>query len=267
MNMFYKLNLVNMIYIDIETTMKERKYSDLDERMRSAWRYKFKRDKDVQAELDNVKSAVNTTILYRFETENDIYNRLWIESAALYPEFSKVITISMGGYGQDGKFHVKSYYEGGEYNNLLITGEVELLDVFTMVINNAKYKNKTLIAHNGKGFDYPFMIKRYLINNMTPPACLWIYGKKPWEVTLLDSAEVWQFGSRGYSSLDTISAAFGLPSPKGVMDGSEVWKYYYDVEGGKHKIAKYCNNDVISLAQVMYSIMPDENLTIPIFEE
>lgn len=260
MSMFYSLNLVNMIYIDIETTMIKRDFTELDERTKSAWRYRFKRNEKVQEEL--------ATLLPNEEDEEDkIYSELWVEQAALYPEFSKVITISIGGYDQEGKFHVKAYYEGGKYGEKDITNEIELLDVFTTVITNVKYNNKTLIAHNGKGFDYPFLIKRYLINNMIPPKILHIYGKKPWEVTLLDSAEVWQLGSRGYSSLDTISAAFGLPSPKGVMDGSEVWKYYYDVEGGKHKIAKYCNNDVISLAQVMYSIMPDENLTIPEFEE
>ena len=258
MSMFYKLSLTNMIYIDVETTMIKRNFSDLPQRIQDAWKYKFKRDKKIQEEIEDID---------KIKTK-EIFTRLWTEQAALYPEFAKIICISIGGYDQDGKFHVKAYHEGMKHGtDEIITNEIEILKIFKYVLDNPKYNNKTLIAHNGKGFDYPFLIKRYLVNGMTPPKCLHIYGKKPWEITLLDSQEIWQFGSRSYTSLDTIASVFGLPSPKKDMDGSEVWKFYYDLENGKEKIGEYCNNDVISLAQVMLAMVGNKDLEQPKFVE
>lgn len=250
MNMFYNLNLKNLIYMDIETVMITKDLEDAPERIRGLWE---KKNKHVEPLISG-------------KERKDYLCDLWKQKASLYPEFAKIVCISVGGYGENG-FHVKDYREGISHEGSIIENEIGIIQAFNSVLDNPKYSNMTPIAHNGKNFDYPFLIKRSLINGIIPNKFLWIYGKKPWEVNLLDSQEIWAFGSYGSrTSLDTIAASLGLPSPKKDMDGSEVWKYYYEMEnGGKEAIGKYCNNDVISLAQVMLSIVGDDDLEQPEF--
>jgi len=75
-------------------------------------------------------------------------------------------------------------------------------------------------------------------------------GKKPWEVPLLDTLELWKFGDyKAFTSLNLLAVIFGLPSPKQDMDGSKVGETYWqnrDLE----KIVKYCCTDVVTLANV-----------------
>ncbi|HXB13352.1 MAG TPA: 3'-5' exonuclease, partial [Bacteroidia bacterium] len=89
-----------------------------------------------------------------------------------------------------------------------------------------------------------------LINKLSIPSMLDNGGKKPWEVPLLDTLELWKFGDyKAFTSLNLLAVIFGLPSPKQDMDGSKVGETYWqnrDLE----KIVKYCCTDVVTLANV-----------------
>jgi hypothetical protein len=66
----------------------------------------------------------------------------------------------------------------------------------------------------------------------------------------LDTMEMWKFGDyKHYTSLDLLLALFDIPSSKGVMDGSKVNQVYYREKDLK-KIAEYCVNDVVAIAQL-----------------
>jgi hypothetical protein len=89
-----------------------------------------------------------------------------------------------------------------------------------------------------------------LINGVAHPVILNQSGRKPWEVTHLDTMEMWKFGDyKHYTSLDLLAAIFDIPSSKGVMDGSKVNEVYYK-EKNLEKIADYCLGDVIAIAQL-----------------
>ena len=92
-----------------------------------------------------------------------------------------------------------------------------------------KLGNSTkLCAHNGKEFDFPYLCRRLLINNLALPNLLNLAGKKPWDVPHLDTLELWKFGDyKHYTSLDLLTAIFNIPSSKGDMDGSMVNSVYY----------------------------------------
>ena len=50
------------------------------------------------------------------------------------------------------------------------------------------------MCHNAKEFDFPFLSKRILINDLKLPKLLNIAGKKPWELNHLDTMDLWRFG-------------------------------------------------------------------------
>lgn len=107
-----------------------------------------------------------------------------------------------------------------------------------------------LCAHNGKEFDFPFLCRRFLINNIALPGILRIQGLKPWEVKHIDTLDLWKFGDhKNYTSLNLLAQVFGIPSPKENMDGSMVASAYYEEKNLK-KIADYCKKDVITLARI-----------------
>ena len=60
----------------------------------------------------------------------------------------------------------------------------------------------------------------------------------------------WKFGDyKHFTSLDLLAALFDVESSKDDIDGSQVYKVYYQ-ENNLERIAKYCKRDVMVLAQV-----------------
>jgi predicted PolB exonuclease-like 3'-5' exonuclease len=108
-----------------------------------------------------------------------------------------------------------------------------------------------LCAHNGKEFDFPFLARRYLINELELPYCLDLAGKKPWEVQHLDTMNLWKFGDyKHYTSLDLLTHAFNIPSPKSTIDGSDVARLFYE-EKNYEAIKNYCEDDVIAMSRLL----------------
>jgi len=94
-----------------------------------------------------------------------------------------------------------------------------------------------------------------IINRLTIPDLLDNAGKKPWEVKLLDTMDLWKFGDyKNYTSLDLLTAVLGIPTPKDDIDGSMVAGIYYN-EKDLARIAKYCEKDVVAIAQVLLCFM------------
>ncbi len=88
---------------------------------------------------------------------------------------------------------------------------------------------KYLCAHNGKEFDYPYLCRRMIINDECIPALLSISGKKPWEVNLLDTMDLWKFGDyKNYISLHLLSHVLNIPTSKDDIDGSMVGHVYWN---------------------------------------
>jgi len=104
-----------------------------------------------------------------------------------------------------------------------------------------------------------------LINSIALPSILQISGKKPWEITFIDTLEMWKFGDyKNYTSLKLLTAVFGIPTPKDDIDGSQVAEVYYK-EKNINRIAHYCQKDVVATAQVFLrmnslNIIKDENI-------
>lgn len=218
----YPIN--NILFLDIETVPQHASYDQVPTDWRELW------SKKAEILLRNRED----------ETVESIYNR-----AGIYAEFGKIICISCGiiqGSGDARKIVLKSF--AGDNESLL------LHEFSEMVRKWSPNEPKFLCAHNGKEFDFPFLCRRLIINGLPIPPLLNMSGKKPWEVSHLDTMELWKFGDfKNYTSLNLLAHSLGIPTPKDDIDGSMVWEVYWKNKD-LARIVTYCQKDVITVAQV-----------------
>ena len=214
--MLEDISLENVLFLDIETAPLTYHYKNLEESAKKMWDTKF-----------------------RFQPETPEINYI---KAGIFAEFAKIICISVGAM-KSGQLRLKSFY--GDDETELLKG------YFSLVNSRYDYAGALLCAHNGKEFDFPFICRRALINGLKIPAILNIAGKKPWEVKHLDTMELWKFGDyKNYTSLNLLAMAFGIPTPKDDIDGSDVARVYWE-EKNLTRIVTYCQKDVLTVAQVL----------------
>ena len=71
---------------------------------------------------------------------------------------------------------------------------------------------------------------------------------------------LWKFGDfKHYTSLNLLTNILGIASPKEDIDGSQVAQVYYK-DNDLDRIAKYCENDTLAVAQVYLRLMHFEIL-------
>ena len=231
--MLEKIKEENILFLDIETAAQRQFYSDLDDRFKDLWAKKMR---------------------WYIEKEEKTAEELY-EKAAIWAEFGKIICISVGfivGQNNQRVLRIKSFYGHDEKH---------LLENFAFLLNNHFNRDRHLLcAHNGKEFDFPYISRRMLVNEVKLPRILDIAGKKPWEVNHIDTMELWKFGDiKHYTSLDLLAAIFNIPSPKNQFDGSQVNKIYWE-EGDLPKIADYCQKDVITICKLFLKLKGDTSI-------
>lgn len=222
----YPIN--DIIFLDIETVPQFSAYDQLQEPWKSLW---------------NIKAG-HLLRNKEDETIETVYPR-----AGIYAEFGKIICISCGflhGDAEEKKISIKSY--AGDNESLLLYEFAEML-------KKPGNKDRYLCAHNGKEFDFPYICRRMIINNIPIPASLDIAGKKPWEVKHLDTMELWKFGDyKSYTSLNLLAHCLGIPTPKDDIDGSMVWEVYWK-DKDINRIVNYCQKDVVTVIDVLLRMM------------
>ncbi len=234
------IDLTNILFLDLETVPMSHTFEELPENLKPLWEIKAQRIQKLE--------------------EDKTIQEIFFERAGIYSEFGKIICASAGFFRLENgslTFRVKAFYGHDEK---------ALLEDFSTLLN--QYFNTSghcLCAHNGKEFDFPYLSRRMLINNVKIPLLLNNQGKKPWEVPLLDTMELWKFGDiKNYTSLALLAAVFDIPSPKDDIDGSQVADVYYN-KNEIERIAAYCNKDVITTARLYLKLtqnndIKDENI-------
>ena len=218
-----------MLFFDIETAPAAASLDGLTSDLQRVWRAHA--EKQAARDGDAIDAA-------------DRFNR----EAGLLAEYGRVVSIALGKLERDG--------DAGE-QKLSVCGfasqdERQLLATFARACDGRD--PCCLVGHHIKGFDMPFLGRRMLIHGMRLPRALDIRGAKPWEIPHLDTMELWRFGDRAWVKLDVLAAAFGLPSSKSDLDGSQVRDAYWN-DGDLERIARYCAADVATTAQVFRRLM------------
>lgn len=230
-------DLKNVLVLDIETVPQYAAYEELPEEIKEFWIHKMRRD---------ISEGL---------TAEETYDK-----AGIYAEFGKIVCISVGAFYTENetlKFRLKSYYGDDEKT---------ILSEFSEMLNKAYYKEEhTICGHNSKEFDFPYIARRCLINGIPIPFKLDNAGKKPWDVKLLDTMELWKFGDyKSYTSMNLLASVLGIRSPKDDIDGSQVGGVYWKEKNVK-RIMEYCQKDVVTVAQVLLrfkgmDLLSDENI-------
>jgi uncharacterized protein YprB with RNaseH-like and TPR domain len=225
--MLDNIKIEDVMFLDIETVPASSSYELLNPAMQNLWDKKSRQFRTAD------------------QTSQDVYER-----AGIYSEFGKIICISVGLIREKNPFifRLKSFFGKDEKS---------LLTEFSGMISKFFRTNKEalLCAHNGKEFDFPYIARRMIVNGLIIPEILDNAGKKPWEIKLLDTMDLWKFGDyKNYTSLDLLTSILGIPTPKDDIDGSMVASIFYN-EDDIHRIAHYCEKDVIAIARVLLRFM------------
>ncbi len=221
--MLEKIKLQNILFLDIETVPETENFNDLSETKQLLFAEKTKYQRKEE-----------------FTPEN------FYERAGIWAEFGKIICISVGFFSSLEKtrtYKIKSFFNDNEKQLLL--GFKKLLEDY---FSEPKH---ILCAHNGKEFDFPYIARRMIINRINLPEKLNLFGKKPWEISHIDTLDLWKFGDyKHYTSLSLLTNILGIPSPKDDINGSDVGQVYYQEKNLK-RIVTYCEKDTIAVAQLL----------------
>jgi len=230
-------NLRGILFIDIETVPVQPDHHLLTEGMQKEWARKAKQLRNVPEE--NADPAM-----------------LFGERAGVFSEFAKVVCIGFGSLQeQNGKWQMR-------LKTITNNDEKVLLNDFcTMLARFAEhFKDMRFCGHNIKEFDIPFLCRRMIINAVQLPECMQLYGRKPWEVSHIDTMDMWRFGDyKNFTALSLLAEVLGIPSPKSDLDGSMVAGVYWH-DKDLPRIASYCLQDVYTSAKVYLRLAGIHNI-------
>ena len=232
--MYSNSELKSMLFIDIETSSEYPTYEEFCTKRPGAvkhWAKKAEQHRNTESHLAELTDA-----------------KMYTHMAALSPEFSKVIVISMGQIKFQDNYissKIRSFYKGGEIEILK-----EFMGTAQAVFNQSPSVQFT--GHNIKNFDFPYLIKRSIVNGVAIPHQFHLQKKKPWENCLVDTYEIWKFAGWNSASLDLICDTLNIPSPKTIMEASSTTEEYWN--GNIEKIKTYCEGDVKATMNVMLKI-------------
>ena len=232
MKVLNKIKSENLVTIDIETVRLAETFDDLDAGTQSAWEYKNKQDGKVP--------------------DNDELAEKWEQYSSLYAEFSKVCAVSLA-FLHNGILYCKEFY-GEDEREILLNLGATLENIFN------RGKEYRLAGHAAKYFDYPYLVKRFIINGMDIPSILDTTDAKPWEQMNLCTNELWKVGGTGPgSSLQALCNMLQVPVSKVDLVGDEVGKAFYNEE--YERIGRYCSYDTVATFNVLRRFKKE-----PIFE-
>lgn len=211
--------------IDAETVRITEHYKDLSDEYKSAWQYKNKQNGIVPSEEE---LAI-----------------IWTNTASLYAEFSKVCAVSLTFLNKDGdKLLCKEFYGDDELKLMTDLG----LFLNRMYSANNNYR---LVGHAAKYFDFPYLSKRFIINELDIPDILDTVHLKPWETkNLCTNQDVWKMGGTGPgSSLQALCTVLKIPISKVDLVGDEVGLSFF--KGEYKRIGRYCSYDTVAVFNVI----------------
>jgi 3'-5' exonuclease len=229
--MIEKIRLDNILFLDIETVPEEENFNSLDDDMKQLWEAKT-----------------------QYQRKDDFTGEEFYDRAGIWAEFGKIVCISVGYFiikGDIRNFRVTSFF--GEEKKIL-------LDFNNLLNSHFNLSQHILCGHNAKEFDIPFLARRMIINQISIPNKLNLFGKKPWEIPHLDTLELWKFGDyKHFTSLKLMCKVLGIPTSKGDIDGSQVGHVFY-VEKDIDRIVTYCEKDTIAVAQIFLRFRKEDLL-------
>lgn len=228
-----------ILFIDIETVAIQPDYNLLSPDMQHEW------DRKARLIRNSAPEPVDPALIFS-------------DRAGVYSEFAKIVCIGFGSmYNSSTGLKLRLKAIAGDDEKQILLEFNNLIEKMAAIHGDVRF-----CGHNIKEFDMPFICRRSVIHNLPLPRCLQLSGKKPWEVTHIDTMELWKFGdNKNYTSLSLLAHILGIPSPKGDIDGSQVGSVYWK-DKDIARIKKYCMADVLTCAKVYLRLRGADHMSL-----
>jgi len=202
---------------------------------------------------------------YLLERERDPAERARVpDRTALYPGCGRIVAIGLWSLDRDeGAVFVQGKGKGDlepwervPGARIFRASEERILERFWERVRDFG----RVVSFNGRGYDGPILMIRSAMLGLAPSRNLVGYRYDPSShcdlMDLLTFFGAW----RGAYSLEYWCRRFGIESPKGMLDGSQVARAFR--EGRIEDIAEYCLRDARATAELYRKL---ENTLLPLF--
>jgi hypothetical protein len=232
-----------LLFFDIETVSQYKDLYDMPERELKMWESYY--DSFRKKVTDESRIPNSEDIVLGEDYQKEVNREVYRQTAAFYPEFGKVACVSMAFVTKGGEVRFESFY-GEDEKNILVETRKIFDKIFSLGFD--------LCGQSIKMFDIPFLGKRYFINDLKPPRLFPTHETKPWDLRVVDTKDVWQFGNNwSLGSLDLMCTVLDIDSPKnGDVKGDNVTNNYWD--GNHEEIKEYCEKDVKALVDIIIKL-------------
>lgn len=209
----------DLFYFDIETTSQYKNISEMD-----------------KIGCDIFMKKMSSSDDGGFNSIETYYR----EKAPLFPEFGKIICMSFGVYDSDGNPQIRTVID---------ENEEKLMQKIKGIFDRVGKTNKRMCGFKIKSFDIPWIVRKMYKYNILLPTSIDFAGLKPWEIVVTDLYDIWRGGSNIGASLEEVCYALGIENPKIKMDGTKIYKYYWQ-DNDFESIMEYCEGDVKSVMSI-----------------
>lgn len=167
------------------------------------------------------------------------------EIAGLYAELSQVICVVFGFINPATDSFIMQEVHGED--------EVKILQFCKKIFDGFGNGGYFLVGYNSDTCDIPYLVKRYILNDMTVPPLINLQDYKPWEVPHWDIMKLWQCGDYKRTSLEMLCAAMNIDCKTDQLGGDNL--YQYDIKDMDwDQLVHYCKQDVESLFKATVQI-------------
>lgn len=194
--------------------------------------------KDYDTFLDNDERGARL-FLGKYEKMNwsekyDDINAAYLDNAGIISTYGRIVCISFG-YESNGEKHIRSFYGDDER---------DIVESFNNLLKKIETKSYNLCGFRINYFDVPWVLHKLHKYEIEPANMIYLYDKKPWDMRMVDMSDDWKSKFAWAFSFDEMCYELGVQSPKDIINGSDVHKYYWS--GRIEDIKTYCEKDVSS---------------------
>lgn len=217
----------NVLFFDIETAPMYNKLIDAPDEFQELWSGKA----DTLRKFSNEYSEDMS--------DEEIYER----GGGLFPEYNKVVCVSLGKKNQNGKIQTISFV--GDHVEESQREHWIIRNTFAFMGKKMKKDCSYISGANTEGFDVPLLLKKGFKYGYHIDPKIYHHGQKPWTSNNKDIQKEWKgYGVLRDARLETMTYFLEIPSPKDKMKGKDVARFA--IEGRFVEIAEYCEKDVIA---------------------
>lgn len=174
------------------------------------------------------------------------YNKMWtdkfssideayIENAGIISTYGRIVCISFGFTDNNGEKKISSFYGDDEQ---------DIVNSFNNLLKKIETKSFNLSGFRINHFDIPWILHKLHKYGIEPASIIYLYDKKPWDMRITDMSDDWKQKFAWAFTFDEMCYELGVKSPKDIINGSDVHKYYWS--GKIEDIKTYCEKDVSS---------------------